>query len=124
MLNKNLGVPKTESDLIKMRFGLLCNSLVLERWQAETIRLLRENGIELSLIVLKDEPPENKSGLVHWLRSYPFHQLLFRLWNRFLFRPKSKVNVDISADAKGIEQLLAEQLIKAFRPFLKPKTSP
>jgi len=54
LLNKNLGVPKTETDLLKMRFGLLCNSLALERWQAETIRLLRENGVELSLIVLKD----------------------------------------------------------------------
>lgn len=102
-----------------MRFGLLCNSLVLERWQAETIRLLRENGIELSLIVLKDEPPENKSGLVHWLRSYPFHQLLFRLWNRFLFRPKSKVNVDISADAKGIEQLLCRTTNKGISTIFK-----
>jgi len=89
-----------------MRFGLLCNSLVLERWQAETIRLLRENGVELSLIVLKDEPPQSKAGFGQWLSSYPFHQLLFRLWNRFLFRPKSKVAVDISAGVKGIEQLL------------------
>jgi len=89
-----------------MRFGLLCNSLVLERWQAESICLLRENGVELALIVLKDEPQQSKPGFGQWLGSYPFHQLLFRLWNRFLFRPKSKAAVDISAETKGIEQLL------------------
>lgn len=95
-----------------MRFGLLCNSLVLERWQAETIRLLRENGVELSLIVQKDEPPQTKPGLVQRFRSYPFHQLLFRLWDRFLFRPKSKHAVDISAEVKDIKQLLCRTTIK------------
>jgi len=102
-----------------MRFGLLCNSLVLERWQAETIRLLRENGIELALIVLKDEPPQSKAGFGQWLRSYPFHQLLFRLWNRFLFRPKSKAAVDISAEAKDIEQLLCRTTIKGVSTIFK-----
>lgn len=89
-----------------MRFGLLCNSLVLERWQAETIRLLRENGVELSLIVLKDELLQSKAGFGQWLHSYPFHLLLFRFWNRFLFRPKSKVAEDISAETKSIEKQL------------------
>lgn len=119
MLNKNFHVPKTETNSIKMRFGLLCNSLVLERWQAESIHLLRENGVELSLIVLKDEPPQSKPGFGQWLRSYPFHQLLFRLWNRFLFRPKSKATVDISAEVKGIEQLLCRTTNKGVSTIFK-----
>jgi hypothetical protein len=107
-------VSKTIYKTPQMRFGLLCNSLLLENWQAETIRQLRQQGIELELIVVKFESEKSSPRFVKKLRSYPFHQLLFRLWNRFLFKPKSKLAVDISPEVDGVEHLYCEPLTKGF----------
>lgn len=77
------------------RFGILCNSLQLELWQAKTIQFLIEEGHNLELIVLNatENPPV---PFLKKLRHYPFNRLFFRIWNRFFFRPKSKKQADIS----------------------------
>ena len=36
-----------------LRFGLMINSLNVEQWQHDTIRLLMDNGMKLSLIIQK-----------------------------------------------------------------------
>ncbi|MBU1011133.1 MAG: hypothetical protein KKD74_13440 [Bacteroidetes bacterium] len=72
-----------------LRFGVLCNSLVLEQWQTETIALLTEAGHRLELVVVNAEtvPPE---PLLKKLFTYRYNRLIFNLWNRFVFRPEVK----------------------------------
>lgn len=77
-----------------MRFGLLCNGPVLEKWQADAVVLLVEAGMQLELIVLNNAPNGSQS-LLKRLISYPYSRLFFRLWNRFLFRPASKEPVNL-----------------------------
>ena len=79
------------------RFGLLLNSPVVEAWQAKTIELLLENGQELVLVVMNGNPATQKPSFAHKFREYPFHQVLFRVWNRFFFKPDSKKSQDISS---------------------------
>ncbi len=104
----------------ELRFGLLCNSLQLERWQAEAISLLRENGIQLALIVINAEPPAPPPGVIERLRSYPFQKLLFRLWNRYVFRPKSKAPTDISKEVESIEKIYCTPLKKGLSNYFSP----
>ncbi len=78
-----------------LRFGLLCNGPVLEKWQADAIAMLVEAGIQLDLIVLNHAPAIRRT-LPTRLKSYPYGQLFFRLWDRFLFRPAAKAPQDIS----------------------------
>lgn len=104
----------------ELRFGLLCNSLQLECWQAETIRQLRDNGIQLSLIVINDEAPTSTPGFFVRLRSYPFQKLLFRLWNRYGIKPKSKAPTDISEEVESIEKLYCTPLKKGLSNYFSP----
>ncbi len=82
------------NEVSYLRFGLLCNSLKLERWQADAIRQLIEGGMQLVVVVTNDMP-EPKERLFKKLTVYPYCQVLFRVWNRYIFRPKSKSLVDI-----------------------------
>ncbi len=88
----------------KLCFGLICNSTQLERWQAETVKLLRENGIELKIIILNDNKPTRISPAKKVL-TYPYKNLLFRIYNRYILKPSSKKPVDISEQIAGIERL-------------------
>lgn len=95
--NKN-SIPK------KLCFGLMCNSTQLERWQAETVKLLQENDIKLKLIILNDNTQKQVS-LTKKIISYPFHKIIFRIYNRYFLKPLSKKAFDINSQISGIEQL-------------------
>lgn len=84
-----------------LRFGLMINSLTVEQWQYDTIKLLMDNGMKLSLIIQKTD------------NSFPFiitknagskshGHFIYRLWNRFLFHPRSKFPADIEKITDGI----------------------
>lgn len=78
-----------------LKFGLLLNSTVVEKWQAACIRLLLKDGHHLQLYVLKiDATP--RQNFFRKLLTYPYSRLAFRIWHRFVFRPDSKKTEDIS----------------------------
>lgn len=89
--------PSIYNDNQNFRFGLLLNSPFVEAWQSKTIELLLENGHELVLVVMNGNPANQKPSLVQKIREYPFNQALFRVWNRFFFKPDSKNSIDISS---------------------------
>lgn len=77
-----------------LKFGLLCDSLLLQQWQIDTLRLLVENGIQLKVVVLNDNDLTKPSFFEKW-RCYPYRRLLFRVWSRFFFRSKARVIKDV-----------------------------
>ncbi len=79
-----------------LRFGLLCNGLTVEKWQAKTIKTLIEGGMQLILVVLNANETK-KETFSEKLFSYKYSRLLFNLWSRFIFRPDSKNLIDISS---------------------------
>lgn len=88
----------------KLFFGLICNSIRLERWQAETLKLLQENNIILKLVILNNNP-QTHIPLIKKLISYPYKNLFFRIYNRYFLKPSSKKGTDISNQIEGIDKL-------------------
>ncbi len=95
------------------RFGLLANSLALESWQTETLRLLLADGHRLEFVILKKEKT-GKTPFFKKLRNYPYRYFLFRIWNRFIFKPLSKLPEDISPLLKGAKIVEYEPIISGF----------
>lgn len=117
---------KASTETKNLRFGLLCNSLVLEQWQADTIQQLIESGIYPVIVLVNDNQEEAIRGLKKlWL--YPWKRLFFRLWSRYFFRPTSKKPADIQhfiatcepllchTQRKGIANLFDQQTIELVR---------
>ena len=46
-----------------LRFGIMLNSLTVEHWQYETIKLLMDNGMKLSLIIQNNDNTPSPSFL-------------------------------------------------------------
>jgi hypothetical protein len=84
-----------------MKFGILCNSLTLHRWQAEIIELLMANGQQPSLIIMKASDDTSNSGFQK-LKKYPWKFLLYRLYLRYIFRPSMKQEVDMGQTLKNV----------------------
>lgn len=104
-----------------LRFGLLCNSLTLEKWQAETLQSLLGSGMQLHIVLIKDNPDE-KISFRKKIINYNYSRLLFNLWSRFLFRPASKQNVDISSIIGGCRQLLCSTRTKGISNVFDKQT--
>lgn len=84
-----------------MRFGLLVNGPFLQHWQYQAVQHLLGDGHELVVAVEREEtfPPVSFFSKV---AKYPYKWLLYRFWQRFLFRPEAKKNIDISSLLDGI----------------------
>lgn len=74
----------------KIRFGVMVDSLDIQRWQAETIKLLVDNGIELSLVIMNDDSETKHVSFFEKIKHYPYRRIIFRLWNRYFFKPECK----------------------------------
>jgi len=102
-------IPDTTSKFL--RFGLLCNSLTLEKWQIDTITSLLDGGMHLNLVVLNDNKSDNLPFLKK-VSSYQYHRLLFNVWSRFVFRPESKKSVEISSILGGCKRIKCQTRAK------------
>ncbi len=91
----------TKTSDIKLRFGIMCSSCVLQQWQADCISLLLKNDIELCLLIKDDNPVEKKS-FIKKIISYPYSKVVFRVYNRFFLRPVSKFPVDLENEFKDV----------------------
>ena len=84
-----------------LRFGILCNSMQFQQWQAEIIRTLISNGHHPALIImgdekLSDQPPGSR------LRNYPWKNMLYRLHQRYIFNPTMKQETDMRRELEKV----------------------
>jgi len=80
----------------KIRFGVMLNGMTVEKWQHDTIKLLIDNDIELSLIIINAEKQRPYKSFSDKILSYPYSRILFRIWNRYFFKPEAKTVVSLS----------------------------
>lgn len=107
-----------ENKKKSLRFGLMVNSLTVEHWQYETIKMLMDNGMKLSLVIQNSgtttPPPFFKK-----IKDYPYRRVLFRVWNRFIFKPRSKFPADISELTQDIPTIFCNPKIKGISTYFE-----
>lgn len=101
-----------------LRFGLMLNSLTVEHWQYETIRILIDNGMKLSLIIQNNDntPPPS---FLRKIKDYPFRKIIFRIWNRFIFKPRSKYPTDLAELTSDIHTIFCKPRIKGISTYFE-----
>lgn len=77
-----------------LSFGIMLDSFTVQKWQAETIKLLIDNGIILKCVILNDEEPA-KQPFFTKIKTYPYKKTLFRVWNHYWFKPECKADTYI-----------------------------
>ncbi|HAL64173.1 MAG: Uncharacterized protein XD81_0354 [Bacteroidetes bacterium 38_7] len=90
-----------------LKFGILCDSLQLQYWQALVIEKLISEGNTLALIILNKEETIQKPKGIRRLRAYPIKNFIFLFYYRFLLKPESKRMVTIEQWIK--EAILLEE---------------
>lgn len=78
-----------------MRFGLMVNGPKLQQWQYYAVQRLIDDGHEPVLALMRNGP-KSRASLFGKLYRYPYKNLLYRLWQRYIFRPDAKKELDIS----------------------------
>ena len=74
----------------KIRFGIMLDGDAVEQWQFDTIKLLIDNGIELALVIKNGDNSKPYKSFGDKVLHYPYRQILFRVWHRFLFKLEAK----------------------------------
>lgn len=107
-----------ENKRKSLRFGLMINSLTVATWQYDTIKLLMDNGMKLALIIQNaDETPS--PGLLKKIKHYPYRRVLYRVWSRFFFKPRSKYPADITELTKDIPTIFCKPIIKGISTYFE-----
>ncbi len=101
-----------------LRFGLMINGLTVEQWQYDTIKILMDNGMKLSLIIQKKDKSVNYSFL-DTIKNKLLRHLAYRLWNRFLFHPRSKFSANIERLTDETPTIFCTPIIKKNVAYFK-----
>ena len=101
-----------------LRFGLMINSLTVEQWQFDTIKILMDNGMKLSLIIQNNDNSPTPS-FINKIKNYPYRRFIFRLWHRLIFKPRSKYPADISKLTENIPTIFCTPIIKGISSYFE-----
>lgn len=74
----------------KMVYGILCDSYVLQQWQVAIVRKLYENQIKPVLVIMPSDVHKTWPSLVPKAINYPYKNLFFRAYYRFILKPSAK----------------------------------
>lgn len=92
----------------RIKFGVLCNSLVFETWEASCLQhLLNHPEIELKLLIIHDKAP-TPSGYFKKLKEYPYRSFLYRAYKRFFLKASSYTPVSFELQFKDIPKLFCK----------------
>lgn len=87
-----------------IRFGVMIDGDTVEQWQLDTIKLLIDNGIELVLVIKNGDKSKPYKSFWDKVLHYPYSRLLFRIWNRYWFKPAAKHPTSFRPQRSGVEK--------------------
>lgn len=97
----------------RLRFAVMCNTMVLQRWQLEVIESLLARGeADPVLLILKQEESSPGPGILRRIVRYPWHKLLFRKYYQYFFRPSSFRAVSADELLGGLPRMRCKTLIR------------
>lgn len=88
------GKHTTQKSDSKFRIGVMLNSMFIEHWMELTLRKLLDDGHQLVFVLVNNAQAPNP-GLLYKLVHYPYRNILYRLYNRYVFRPEAKKIVSV-----------------------------
>ena len=93
----------------------------VEQWQFDTVKMLTNNGIELSLIIKNGDDSKPYKSFSDKLLHYPYRQILFRVWHRYFFKPEAKRHVSIVGmrRATSPQEITVMPIIKGISTYFK-----
>lgn len=90
----------------RIKFGILCNSLVFEAWEADCINhLLQHPQLDLKLLVLNQASKMPKPTFLHKIQNYPYSSFLYRFYKRFFLKANSFKNISFEETFIAIPQI-------------------
>ena len=101
----------------------------VEQWQYDTVKLLIDNDIELSLIIKNGDESKPYKSFSDKLMHYPYRQILFRIWHRYWFKPEAKRRMSFRAERSGVEksstniiqEITIQPIIKGISTYFSPE---
>ena len=99
-----------------MKFGILCNGYVFQRWQAEAILQLIDHGTEPCLVIINDNPIPVQSSFDKWFH-YPYSKLFARIYFRFVAHPSAKQSQDLSEELHNYPKIFCRTQQKGFSEY-------
>jgi len=104
-----------------IRFGVMVDGDTVEQWQFDTVKMLIDNGIELSLIIKNGDETKPYKSFGDKVLHYPYRQILFRVWHRFWFKPEAKRRVSIEGmrRATSPQEMTVMPIIKGISTYFK-----
>ncbi len=87
-----------------LRFAVMCNGTVFQRWQADALKELKDQGHNLVLLIV-DAREVTAASRVKRLLKKKWSTILFTFLDNRIFKPAAKDAVDLQQELTGIEML-------------------
>lgn len=95
----------------ELRIGILCDTLVFQRWQAECVRrVISVPGVRLVLVVLHDKPAAKPKPWLERMRQHPWRMALYLWWRRNRFKPEACEAVDLTRELADVPRIACRPL--------------
>jgi len=89
---------------IPLRFGVMCNGMVFQRWQADALNELNEHGHHLVLMIRDSRRPPGTSRLRNLLKK-KWNTLPYTFLENRMFKPVAKMPVNLQKQLQNVETL-------------------
>ncbi len=101
------------SENTTLKFGILCNSLYFEKWEADCIEhLFQHPSIELKLLVINNDTGSEGSRFLRKIFNYPYTHFLYRFYKRFFLKAQSYKIISYHEKFKEITKLYCTPIKK------------
>lgn len=90
----------------------MVNGPLLAAWQIDSIRLLKESGLAVPVVMIGNARQGTKESFSQKLRSYPYRNLLYRVWKRFFLRIPSQQYRELPDFLQALPKLLCTTIRK------------
>ncbi len=110
--------PDHISNTSNLRFGILCNGTSFQKWQADSIRLLIENNIQPTLLIVDSRKTKPKSVL-NYFKTYPYTKAFYRIYHRYFLKPQARKIEDLNNILSDIPILNCNPETKGFSEFFQ-----
>lgn len=104
----------------RLRFGVMCSGLEMAAWQAKAVRLLIAEKYKPALLIIDDQQALKKSLLVK-LGQYPYRDILYRFYVRYLHHPGSKKMVSLADELDKVPAIHCRTSRKGYADYFEPE---